>query len=127
MVVDGVVVVVDELLFVPAPPVRVRVEVPEVDVPEVVPPDCGVPGVGAPSRGVMEGDGDNPGVVEGTVEGVDCVGLCAAPPVAGCSGSVPGAVGNAGEPGVGRLFPLGGVAGPTGCVGVAAVGGVMVV
>lgn len=128
VVVDGVVVVVDvdEPLFIRVPPARtpdrVCVDVPVVDVPDVVPPDCGVPGVGAPSRGVIDGDGDNPGV-----EGVVGDGVGATPPGAGCSGKVPGAVGNAGEPGVGRLLPLGGVAGATGCVGVADVGGVMVV
>lgn len=61
------------------------------------------------------------------VEGVVCEGDGAIGAGAGLSGNVPGATGISGEPGVGRLLPLGGVAGATGCVGVAAVGGVIVV
>ena len=61
------------------------------------------------------------------VPGVVGEGEGAIDPGAGFSGSVPGATGASGEPGVGRLLPFGGVAGATGCVGVGTAGGVMVV
>ena len=124
-----VVVDVEELVRVrPARPLlRVCVDVADgVDcvVPDIEAPDGGVAGVGAmpPGVGGRLGVGDMPGAVEG----VDCDGLGAIGARADCSGNVPGTVGNAGEPGAGRM-PLGGVAGATGCEGVADVGGVMVV
>ncbi|SDE69430.1 hypothetical protein [Terriglobus roseus] len=118
MVVDGVVVVVDVEELAPVRPVRplprVWVELPDGVV-------CVVPLTDAPEGGVI-GAGDIPGVgdrlgvgdLPGAVEGVDGDGVGATPPGAGCSGKVPGAVGNAGAPGFGGLFTLGGPTGATG-------------
>ncbi|MEZ2348533.1 hypothetical protein [Terriglobus sp. RCC_193] len=138
--VAGVVVVVDVEELVPVRPVRplvrVWVELPDgvvCVVPDTEAPDGGVDGVdgveGVEGVGAMPGVGDRLGVGDrpGAVEGVDCDGLGAIGAGTGCSGNVPGTAGKAGEPGLGLLVPLGGVAGETGCEGVAEVGGVMVV